>query len=293
MKKALLIAIVFGLVLSGCQQPTDVRLVPETYATDLEIVPVLKPDTLIASAPVDSSAILPSEQASYSGQFVLHNVKLDAGAGRIDSFAYSRVIVADSVARYVLRPVGFTGVDLGPVLLNGTPLIRVPHRITVLALSVRDTALIRGIEYVGDLTQSYQPNTQYTWTAPLSPHGPISIGIRSPDALTVQSPVGGSTISRSQDLLVRWKGGNGKLRIIVSTYNPLTKRTVPVLELRPRRNTGTGLIPASMLRQFPGGPFFVFTFILSNRQELTAVQGLTGKILVQAASVYNSYIKLQ
>ena len=293
MKKSVLITMAITLALGGCQQPTDVRLVPETYATDLEIVPILKADTLIASAPVDSSAILPSEEASYFGQFVLHNVKLDAGAGRIDSFAYSRVIVADSIAKYVLYPVGFTGVDLGPVLLNGTLLVRIPHRITVLALSVRDTALIRGVEYAGDLTRSYQPNTQYTWTAPLSPYGALSIGIRSPDALTVQSPVGGSTISRSQDLLVRWRGGNGNLRIIVSTFDPVSKRTVPVLELRPRTNTGMGLIPSSMLRQFPRGPFFVFTFILSNRQELTAVQRIAGKILIQAASVYNSYVELR
>jgi hypothetical protein len=293
MRKITIISVMAALTFGGCQQPTDVKLLSEPNTTDLEIVPVAKPDTLIASTPVDSAAILPSEQAAYYGQFLLSSVRLDAGLGKVDSFASSHVILADSVVRYFVRQVGFYGVDLGPVLLNGVPLVRIPHRITLVSTSVRDTSLSGGVEYRGDLTQSYRSNTQYTWTAPLSPFGALSIGIRSPDALKVLSPAGGSIIPRTQDLLVKWTGGNGNLRIIVSTYEPLTKRSIPVLELRPRTNTGSGLIPASMLHQFPRGPFFVFTFILSNRQELTAIQGTVGKILVQAASVSNSYVELR
>jgi hypothetical protein len=293
MRKIAGIIVMAGLAFGGCQQPTDVRLLSESNPTDLEIVPVAKPDTLIASTPVDSAAILPSEQAVYYGQFLLHSIRLDAGPGKVDSFASSRVFLADSVVRFLVRQVGFYGIDLGPVLLNGVPLVRIPHRITLVSTSLRDTSLIGGVEYRGDLTQSYRSNTQYTWTAPLSPFGALSIGIRSPDVLKVLSPAGGSSIPRNQDLLVKWTGGNGSLRIIVSTYDPLTKRSIPVLEFRPRTNTGSGLIPASMLRQFPRGPFFVFTFILSNRLELTAIQGTGGKILVQAASVSNSYVELR
>lgn len=287
------IIVMAGLTFGGCQQPTDVKLLSESNPSGLEIVPVAKPDTLIASTPVDSAAILPSEQAAYYGQFLLQSVRLDAGPGKVDSFASSRVFLADSVIRFLVRQVGFYGIDLGPVLLNGVPLVRVPHRITLLSTTVRDTSIIGGVEYRGDFTQSYRPNTQYAWTAPLSPFGALSVGIRSPDALKVISPAGGSIIPRNQDLLVKWTGGNGNLRIIVSTYDPLIKRSVPVLEFRPRTNTGSGLIPASMLRQFPRGPFFVFTFILSNRQELAAIKGTVGKILVQAASVSNSYVEMR
>jgi hypothetical protein len=293
MRQIAVIIVMMGLMVGGCQQPTDVKLLSEPNATDLEIIPVAKPDTLIASTPVDSAAILPSEQVAYYGQFLLHSIRLDAGPGKVDSFASSRVILADSLVRFLVRAVGVYGIDLGPVLLNGVPLLRIPHRITLVSATVRDTSLIGGVEYRGDITQSYRSNTQYTWAAPLSPFGALSIGIRSPDALKVLSPTGGSIIPRNQDLLIRWTGGNGNLRIIVSTFDPLTKRSVPVLEFRPRANTGSGLIPASLLRQFPRGPFFVFTFILSNRQELTAIRGTVGNILVQAASVSNSYIELR
>jgi hypothetical protein len=293
MKRYALIAVILAATLGGCQQPTDVRLQPDTPTSGLEVIPVVTPDPLIRTVSVDTGAVLPSDQLAYYGQLVIHSIILDAGPGRLDSFAYSKVLVADSVVRFLVRNVGFNGVDLGPVLLNGTPLLKIAHRIVVPVLSIRDTVLTRGVEYVGDFTQTYQPNQAYTWTAPLSTVGVLNVGINAPDKLVVLSPVGGSVIPRDRDLLLRWKGRNGQLNIIICTFDPLSKGSRPVLELRPRSDLGQALVPASILRQLPRDPYFVFTFILSNRKELTIIQGQTGKVLVQAASVYSSYIELR
>ena len=83
------------------------------------------------------------------------------------------------------------------------------------------------------------------------------------------------------------------MQIIISIFEPMARRSIPILELRPRMNTGKALLPASVLRQFPRTPFYVFTFILSNRKEIGFIQAQTGKVLVQAAAVHNSYIELR
>lgn len=293
MKRYFFIAAMVGVMLEGCQQPADVQLQPDTLTASMEIFPVVTPDTPAKTAPVDSSAVLPADQMAYYGLILLHSIILDAGPGRVDSFAYSRVLVADSAVKFLIRNVGFNGVDLGPVLLNGAPLLKIAHTIAVPILSVRDTILTRGVEYVGDLTQTYRPNQTYTWTAPLSTVAMLNIAINAPDRLSVQSPAGGSAVPRNRDLLLQWRGKNGQLRVIISTFDQLTKRSRPVLELRPRSDVGQAILPATILRQLPGNPYFIFTFILSNKREVTILSGQTRIVLVQAASVYSSYIELQ
>jgi hypothetical protein len=230
---------------------------------------------------------------SYSGQLLVNRVTLDAGAGSTGSFAYSRVLVSDSVVRYLLRPVGFNGVDLGTVSVNGIQMAKVPHRIAVRSLLVRDTVLTRGVEYLADLSGTYQPLSQYTWSAPTATTGAMSVGVVSPGKLSVLAPRGGNVYSRSTDLAIGWSGSGGQLQIIVSIYEPLLKRSRPILELRPRKETGRALLPASVLQQFPRASHYVFTFILRNRKEIGFAQTQAGKVLVQAAEVYNSYIELR
>jgi hypothetical protein len=48
-----------------------------------------------------------------------------------------------------------------------------------------------------------------------------------------------------------------------------------------------------VLQQFPRASHYVFTFILRNRKEIGFAQTQAGKVLVQAAEVYNSYIELR
>jgi hypothetical protein len=291
--KRTLFLLAIALFLAGCQQPADVELQTEVGVAELEVVPVVRPDTLIVTSAVDTTAILPADQISYVGQFAVNRVTLDAGAGKVDSFAYSRVLVSDSTVWYFLRRVGINGVDLGTVLLNGTPMVKIAHQISVVSLIARDTVLTRGVEYRADLSRTYQPLIPYTWSAPTASTGALSVRILAPGSLEVLSPAGGGIYSRDNDMLLRWNGSGGKLEIIVSIVEPLRKKSIPILELRPRVNTGKALLRASVLAQFPRTSFYVFTFVLSNRTEMVSVQAQTGKVLVQAAEIYNSYIELR
>ena len=293
MKQTLLFAVLIGLLLVGCQHPADVELQLEQNTTELEILPIVRPDTLLVTNAVDSTAVLPSDQMSYVGQFVVNKVTLDAGPGKVDSFAYARVFVSDSTVRFLFRQVGYNGIDLGAVLLNGLAMAKVPHQIAVRSLLLRDTVLTRGVEYLGDLSHTYEHSVPYTWSAPSTSSGALSVSILTPDRLNVLSPRGGGVFSREKDLLLWWRGGGGQLQIIISIFEPLAKKSIPILELRSRVNTGKALLPASVLRQFPRTSFYVFTFILSNRKEMGFIQAQAGRVLVQAATVYNSYIELR
>lgn len=284
-------------VLAGCRQPADVELQTEENITEMEILPVIRPDTVIVTKAVDTTAFLPSEQVSYAGQIVVHKVTVDAGYGKVDSFAYSRAVVSDSTVRYLLRLVGYNGIDLGTLTVNGTPMVKVPHLITVRSVLLRDTVLTGGVEYVADMSQKYQPSALYTWSALSTSTGAMSVSITSPGKLDVLSPQGGGVYSPDRDLLLAWRGNGGQVQIVVSIVEPLTRKSVPVLALRPKTNTGRGLLPASVLRQllqqFPRVSSCVFTFILFNRKEISLLQSQTGKVLVQAAEVHNCYIQLR
>jgi hypothetical protein len=292
-KQTLLFAVLIGLLLVGCQHPADVELQLEKNTTELEVLPVARPDTLFVVNAVDTTAVLPSEQMSFVGQFIVNEVTLDAGPGKADSFAYARVFVSDSAVRFLFRQVGYNGVDLGAVSLNGLAMVKVSHQVTVRSLLLRDTVLTRGVEYLSDLSRTYQHGAPYTWSALNTSSGALSVSILAPGRLDVLSPQGGGVFSRAKDLLLRWRGDGSRLQIIVSIFEPLTRKSIPILELRPRANTGTALLPASVLQQFPRAPFYVFTFILSNRKELGFIQAQPGKVLVQAATIYNSYIELR
>jgi hypothetical protein len=219
---------------------------------------------------------------------------LDRGEGHRGSFAYSRVFVSDSAVRIVLRNVGQNGVDLGTVTLNGTPMLKVPHRISLRQqVATRDTSIIRGVEYVSDLTNSYQPLIPYIWAAPTSPYGALAVGILAPGPLSVQAPVGGSVVSRKVGLPIQWKCGDGSLVIVVSVFDPVSRKSLPILQLKPRTNSGRALLPATVLSQFPAAQQYVFTFILANRKEISLTATASKKMVVQAASVYSVYFEIR
>jgi hypothetical protein len=292
MKRFLIILAVTAVLLTGCQEPSDIQVQGDPRQSTLEVVSVKVPDTLVALNAVDSSGILPDDQMNFWGRFVIHRITLDGGPGNIYSFAYSNVFVSDSAIRAASRFVGFNGLDLGVVTLNGALMVEVGHRIRIRTPFTPDTILIRGVEYLADVSSSLVPNQLNTWTATSLQYGRFDVSVRSPDNLTVESPRGGSINSRDKDLALQWTGANGKITIIISAFDRISKRTSPLLELRPRENTGRALIPTSLLRQLPRRQDFVFTFILSNRREANVVQSQGGRVLVQAASVYNSYIQL-
>lgn len=275
-----------GVLLAGCQQPSETILTDDQ--ADLEMFSVTLPDSNIAVASVDTAGVLPEDQVKFGGVMLINQVVVDTGGGKV-SAAYARVMFADSAVRFSSRMVGFTGITLGTVRLNGDPLLEVPHRIAVR----RDTALTRGVEYLGNLRGKYRPNTSYRFTAFPLMIGTIDESITTPDSLTVLSPTSGSTISRDRDLVLKWQGGRGKLSLVFSLYDPATGKIRPIVQFRSRSNPGIARIPAKFMRQLPPSRLLLVSFILSNRREETIVARYSGKILIQAATVYTSYLELR
>jgi len=287
------IAALLGLLsVAGCQKPADVALTPEITDDNIEVNAVVLPDTNIAVSSVDSSAVLPDDQVRYDGSCVINSVTWDAGSAAFTA-AYSRVFFADSVVRVLGRKVGVGGLDVGTLTLNSALMLKVSHRIPLDRLFGRDTNVVRGVEYLMDLTQSYQADHSYSWTvySHLSPV--FTVGIETPEALSVLAPRGGSVLPRDKNAEILWKGGKGKVSIIVSQYDLLLKRAKPLLELRVKSNTGRAMLPVKLLAMLPAQRYFVLTFILANRKEISVSQPASGTILVQAASVYNSYVEVR
>ncbi len=280
------------LLLAGCQKPADIALTPEVIDDNLEVLAVALPDSNIAVSSVDSSGVLPEDQVNYNGSFVVQSVTWDAGSSVL-SAAYSRVFFADSIVRVLGRRVGTGGMDVGTLSLNGSLMVKWPYRISLGRIFGVDTSITRGVEYLVDLTQSYQSDHAYSWTVMTRLVPVFTVSIQTPEDLTVLSPRGGAVIPRTKDLDIRWNGGKGKMSVIVSQYDPPTRTVKPILELRVKANNGKAVVPAKLLSTLPQQRYFVLTFILANRKEVTVTQPATGTILVQAAAVHNCYVEVR
>lgn len=292
MKRLLVVVSLFALVIGGCKHPSEVELVDETANTNLEVFAVSLPDSNIATASVDSTGVLPDEEVKAAAAFLINAVTWDAGSFK-RSIAYSRVFFADSVARLSSTAVGFVGRDVGSVVLDGALMVKVPHRIPILRPVLSDSAIVRGVEYLADLSSSYQHDHAYTWTVINRLQPVLTVGERTPEALNVLSPRGGAIHPRSSNMPIVWNGGKGKMTVIISYYDVLKKRTRPLIELRVRTNNGRGVIPSKLLSQLPAGTTFVLTFVLANKTVTTVTQPVAGKVLSQAAAVYNVFVELR
>jgi hypothetical protein len=279
-----------ALLFAGCQQPSEINLKPADDGTNLEVFPVAQVDTTFATASVDSSGILPEEQIRFGGLFTATHVRYDLGDGHPTSYSYSRVFVADSVVRLNNSFAGFRGRDIGPVLLNGKLMLKIDHRL-ISALSGRRDTLRSGVEYVANLGGEFL--RQYTWKANPLLIGAIDETITAPDTIVLQSPRAGSAIPREKELILQWKaGGGGGMKVIVSRYAELRRSFVPLLEFRMKVNAGTATVPPKILKQFPVG-LYMLTFIQANRRQEVVVDQYSGRLTLQAASIYNCLVGLQ
>jgi hypothetical protein len=292
MKRLLVLFGLISLIMGGCKHPSDVELVDETAASNIEVFAVAIPDSNIATASVDSTGVLPDEEVKAAAAFLINAVTWDAGTVK-KSVAYSRAFFADSVVRLSGSTVGFVGRDVGSVWLDGALMLKVPHRIPVVRPILSDSAIVRGVEYVSDLSGSYQHDHAYSWTVMNRLQSVLTVGERTPEALNVLSPRGGAIHSRAANLPVTWNGGKGKMTVIISYYDVMKKKARPLLELRVRTNNGRAVIPAKLLSQLPPGTTFVLTFVLANKTVSTVTQPVAGRILTQAAAVYNVFVELR
>jgi hypothetical protein len=283
MKK--LVFIVLGLAFFACNKPTPVELQQEESDGILEVTSVVQGDSGFALASVDSSAMLPEDQLRFAALLQIVHVVFDGGPRVIDT-AFARALFENRARpiRQAGRIIGYYGMNLGPVRLNNTFLFPIPHRV-----GRHDS--IAGVEYLRDLTALYQPRTSYTWSATPDSIGPITVSIETPDDIIVHSPRGGAIISRDRDLVLSWSG-QGNLFFVISSYDLLTKKSKPIFQVKMRDRSHRAVLSRKILRLLPPQRVYVFTFALANRKEIAPL-GFQGRVLVQATSVYNSYVELR
>jgi hypothetical protein len=293
-RSQILFSILTLTLLAGCQQPSDVEVATDAGGGDgVEIVPVVVPDTGLAGAWSDSSALLPLEQTTFGASFLLNRVTHDTGSGRV-TIALSQVFFADSVVRLGGRQIGFSGRDFGGVVFNGALMLRYPHVIAARNAVGLDTALVRGVAYVANATVGYAPNRDFAWVVDPFIGRPVTVQVRTPDNLQVHAPLGGARVFRGRDLELRWTGAGGRMDIVISTYDPVRRKSRPILALNPPAGAGRAVIPARLMAGLPvSSRLYVFTFILSNRTESVSVPSYPARGYARAADVYNSYVEVR
>ncbi len=284
------------LLLAGCQHPNPIEVVPDTEEPQLEVTSLAMVDTSVYQTSIDSSAVTPSDQSTYAGLLLINKVKFDGGARwGVYSTASSSVLITDRSRPLEARGkiFGYYGVRLMPNLLppvriNGDRMREKTHWVRVGPLPID-----WGYEYVRNVDTLYQPDMPFTWSATPDSLGTVEVSIQSPANLTVSAPTGGSIISRSQDLKLEWTG-QGDLVIVLSAYNPLTKKAKPLMKLHPLANKGHAKVSAAILQALPADRYFVFTFIVANKKAVQIDRnGASVLALAQAASVHNIYVELQ
>ncbi len=295
MKRLMQLLVVSSFVAAGCHHPDEVVLPPDPGADPQMTVTAISPaDTASGAGQLDSSAVLPSDQSRFGGYLSLNRVVDDfaiAGVRLTRTREFAKAVVTDRSQPVKLGPIvfGFQGMRMTGISVDGYPLAEIPH--TVAVPTVGNVAA--GYEYAVNMAGKFQPDRVYHWIVRAGMGMPDTLDIRTPPALSVQSPVGGQRISRTQPLDIRWTG-SGKILIVVSEYFPLVRKARPLLIVQPVDNLGHLIVRPRVMALLPAQhQMYVLTFVLYNREEGAKLGGYQEGVLVQASSVYNTYVELQ
>jgi hypothetical protein len=251
-------------------------------------------DTATATGQFDSSGVLPSDQAHFAAYLSLNRVVDDfavAGVRLTRTREFAKGVVTDRSQPVKVGPMvfGFQGMRMMGMAIDSFPLLEIPHTVPVPTLG----NVAAGYEYSLNMAGKYQPNRVYSWSVRMGMGQPNTLSIRTPPALSVQSPIGGQKISRGVPLDIRWTG-SGKILMVVSEYFPLARKARPLLVIEPVDNVGHLVVRPRVLALLPARQqFFVLTFILYDRDEGGKLTGYPDGVLVQASSVYNTYVEVQ
>lgn len=289
MNRSAFVIVTTALLLFGCNKPSPVELQQNEEDALLEVSSVVSTDSSFGLASIDSSvAVLPQDQGRFACLLQVARFQFDTGQGVVPTVAFAHVLVEDRNRPVLIgnRIIGYYGMNLGFVTVrtnqNTDLMIPVAHR-----PGRRDTA---GVEYYADLTPSYRPTSRYTFRAFPDSLDFFPASIETPEDLTVLSPRGGATIRRDRDLALVWTG-HGRLSFVISELLLLGKAR-PILAVKVKNNIQHAVLSAKILAMLPSRRRFVFTFVLENRLETVTAARFSGRVLVQATSVYNSYVDL-
>lgn len=291
MKRLILCSAFFALAIAGCKQPSEIELTDDVAFENVVV------DQLERQS-VDSTGLLPREDASFAGQLLLTSTTTSSSRG-VETSASSRVVFEDRLQPIRIRVGqdsvvrGFHGLRIASVLLNDVPMDERVRRFT----NIGGEGVAGGFEYVKDLRLVYADRRRFTWriASPLTV-GNFEASIESPERMEVISPVGGATIARAEDLEVKWRG-RGEIGLIISAIarDPIITSKVitkPIFSSRLSKADGRVKISRKVLRALPVADGYVFTFIRLNR-EVKTINRFNGNVLIQAVSIHNCIVTLR
>jgi hypothetical protein len=299
MKRLLTFICAAMFILAGCQKPGQVIVDPgDQVTTPPDVTPVGGTDPGTSFNSVDSTGLNPGEAGKYDGLFLVTQTTYDDGATRL-SFALSSVLITNptDTCRFNGAVLGRSGMDLGGVLnspiLNGAFMRKVPFRLP-LPGALGDT--IVGAAYVANVSPEYAPRHLFSWNVKIPTTGTstntFKPSVQTPDSLTIVAPAAGAVLSRTNPLVLRWKGPHN-ITVILSSYNPLTRKSSPVLKFHSSEDFNQMTIDPKILKLLPADKTYVLSFVAANRQETrTPVGPVQGAVLIQSAVVYNTYVQL-
>lgn len=289
--------------LCGCHDKVPLEVTPDQPAEDLEVAS-LQPsvETSLSKSAVDTTGVLNTEQSKYRATMFLSGVKYDVGTTR-QTVSYSSVTFSDKNLPVDLdgRELGFRGIDLGRVQINGMDMIQTQRFIHLFDLPIfdgRDTAV--GPAYVlanrngKDAKDfNFRANSQFEWNVSGKiPIDPFRVPVQTPDEITIISPKSTSIISKNDDLHVQWTGKAESFRLIISGLRGSDIQ--PILQINLKKSDGNITIPAKILALLPTNTYrtFVFSFISSKTVE-SQVSNFSDEIFVAASSIHDVVLTVQ
>ncbi len=291
------------LFLSGCQERTPLELSADQLASDLEVIS-LQPlaESALAKPLVDTTGVLNSEESKYFGTMFVSGVKYDVGTSH-QTVSYSKVSFSDKSQPVEPRGkrIGYKGVDVGKVQLDGMDMVKVQkliHLPDVPVFGNPDTAV--GPQYIlanrngRDAKDfNFRYNSRFDWRVTGNgPVRPFTFSLRTPDELTITSPKATSVISKNENLRVEWQGKAESFQLIISGM--IGSEVQPILQINVKKEGGDVTIPAKVLALLPteSTRTFVFSFISSSSAKLRTNE-FPDDILAVAASVHNLVLTVQ
>lgn len=278
------------VALFACQERSPLELVDEESFNQLEVAVVSSDEFVVAGeASVDSTSLLSRDEEEYPAAFSITAVTTENGTQR-STFSYARALLNDHrrPVTYMGRPIGFVGMDVGNLTVNGIEISKVVRRFTVPAGP--PITVDMGVYYRG-LNIPVDPNTDFTFQATgTDTVSPFTAAVRIPDIISIVSPNPQQVVLASEDLRIEKAGAPANfLRLVISGFDDKSARVDRPLLLLKVANPGQSFkIPSKVLELLPVGTYdrFMFSLISFNRVT-TTLPGYPDKVLLQAATVHN------
>jgi hypothetical protein len=275
--------------LAGCNDQGPVELVDGNQPEPIELMtPPPHPAPGMELGAADTTGIGVVANARASAHVMVQGSRFDMPDG-VKRLSLARAIFfdRDRPVDLGLRGTCYMTDDVGAVVLNGSPMLKLPKGTRG---DLGDTVL--GPQYLilseGPPGFTFEGSTHYTWAGTgAGDIGPFTLDITSPPEIALNAPASGTAFSAGRDLVLRWTGGGSRVYLVISIAGPTRETSPVVLSMKFRVNRGWIVIPQRMLQFLPlEREEFVFTLISDVVAE-KRVDGYPDPVLVQALTTHS------